>query len=365
MSTLYVTKSTAGSVPGAANVLFENIIYSFGTAITYSTITGEFTILEPGQYSFDWWVSTQTTLSPGTAFTLLSSQGDALVGTSPLKNGQVSGIGVIEVLSPPVTVSLRNAGTAPIFYSQLAETAAMRVTQGAAQGPAGPTGPTGPAGPTGPTGDTGPAGTLQDSSYCLSIAQLANLLEQVIVLYPGVTMTIFAEQLATFSGIAQEVYTAPAASGPGLLVLDGAGQYLYVNLSKIVAFYLGNVVYNPAITYLTPPSPLPAGCDTDLILGIQAICPVGQEVAIATALTTSASGTVTISEFGILVLTTAPATAPYSCPRRLSGMWCAIRLPPAGAPGTQRYGSKTSFRNTGFARASKGRRRSLRRLLLS
>ena len=314
-STLYVTRASAGSVPGAANVLFENIIYSLGTAITYSAITGEFTISEPGQYFFDWWVSTQTTLSSNTSFTLLSSKGDALAGASPLKNGQVGGIGVIEVLSPPVTVSLRNAGGSPVFYaSQLLETAAMRVTQDAVQGPTGPVGPTGPAGPTGPMGDTGPAGTLQGSSYCFSIAQLANLLEQVIALYPGITMTIFAEQLATFSGIAQEVYTAPAASGPGLLVLDGTGQYLYVNLSKIVAFYLGNVVYNPAITYLTPPSPLPAGCDTDLILGIQAICPVGQEVAIATALTTSARGTVTISEFGILVLTDGAGNSPVFLP---------------------------------------------------
>ena len=167
----------------------------------------------------------------------------------------------------------------------------------------------------GPTGATGPEGSLAGSSTCFAIAQLANLLEQIIVLYPGVTMTVFAERLATFSGIAQEVYTAPAAAGPGLLRLESGAQYVYVDLSKIAAIYLGDTaVYNPGITYLTPPSPLPAGCDTDILSAVHAICPVGEAVTIATANTTNASGTVSINEFGILVLTDGMGNSPVFVP---------------------------------------------------
>ncbi len=139
----------------SANVMFENTVYSSGEGITYDPMTGIFTISEAGQYYFDWWIATQASSLPGgAAFTLASSQGDSIEGTSPLKNGQVGGIGVIEIVTAPVTLALVNLNTAPFFYSSSAPvTAAMRIMQaGDVQGPTGPMGPTGPAGGTGPTG---------------------------------------------------------------------------------------------------------------------------------------------------------------------------------------------------------------------
>jgi len=170
-------------------------------------------------------------------------------------------------------------------------------------GPTGPTGDIGPTGPTGPTGDTGTAGTMADSTGCFAIRQLANLLEQIAVLYPATTMTLFVDQLATLSGVAIGVYTAPSADEPGLLIIQSGSDYGYVSLSRIAAIYLGaGSVYDPNITYLTPPDPYSPGCDTDYILAVQSSMSVGDQISFGAATNTTGSGEVYINEPGIMVL---------------------------------------------------------------
>lgn len=305
-SAFYVNKLTTGMVAASANVMFENVIYSSGAAITYDPMTGIFAISEPGQYYLDWWVTTQASAaSNGATFTLSSSQGDSIESVSPLKNGQVGGTGVIEIIAAPATLMLMNANAAPFFYSALAPvTAAMRIMRvDDEQGPTGPTGPTGPAGDTGPIGVTGPTGTLAGSSSCFAIAQLTNLLEQIVILYPTTTMTLFVDQLATLSGVAVGVYTAPSANNPGLLIIQNGSDYGYVSLSRIAAIYLGaGSVYDPNITYLTPPDPYSPGCDTDYILAVQSSMLVGDQISFGAATNTTGSGEVYINEPGIMVL---------------------------------------------------------------
>lgn len=54
-----------------------------------------------------------------------------------------------------------------------------------------PPGPRGPAGPPGPQGLRGPAGSLNNTAQSFVYAQLAHLLEQLIDLYPGLTLYVF------------------------------------------------------------------------------------------------------------------------------------------------------------------------------
>ena len=161
---LQVELLSPGSVPSAGNVIFDTVVYSFGN-VSYSDETGIITFNEPGRYVFNWWVATQSSASSnGAVFALSSSQGDLLEGNSPVKSGEVVGIGIIDVAAAPVTVSLINASTALFYYATIVPVKATLVvieddiTGTGATGATGPTGPAGPTGAPGPTGPTGPTG---------------------------------------------------------------------------------------------------------------------------------------------------------------------------------------------------------------
>lgn len=114
---LQVERLIAGAVETNANVIFDSTVISAGN-ISYDDTTGVITIQEPGRYEFDWWVATQSSVSTiGAGFALVSSQGDVIIGNSPIKAGEVVGVGIIEVVTAPVTVSLRNNSSSAIYYS--------------------------------------------------------------------------------------------------------------------------------------------------------------------------------------------------------------------------------------------------------
>ncbi|MGX8700955.1 collagen-like triple helix repeat-containing protein [Caproiciproducens sp.] len=161
---LQIERTTDGSVAVLANVVFDSVVYSAGN-INYNPVTGVITFNEAGRYEINWWVTSQSSLSAnGTVFALSSSQGDLLEGNSPLKTGEVVGLGIIDVTEAPVTVSLVNASTQVVFYSPMVPlTATLVVIEDDFVTPTGPTGPTGDTGPTGPTGDTGPTGPTGDT----------------------------------------------------------------------------------------------------------------------------------------------------------------------------------------------------------
>ncbi|HWS29234.1 MAG TPA: hypothetical protein VN512_03865 [Clostridia bacterium] len=58
-------------------------------------------------------------LTIGAGFALVLSQGDAIIGNSPTKTGEVVGVGIIEVITAPVTVALRNNSSATVYYSTI------------------------------------------------------------------------------------------------------------------------------------------------------------------------------------------------------------------------------------------------------
>lgn len=122
-------------------------------SVSYNSASGTITLLQPGRYEFDWWVDTQSSASSnGVGFVLVSSQGDVLVGNSPIKTGEVVGVGILVVSDVPVTVELRNNRTAKVYYPTIVPVKATLVVIGG-EG-SGENGPTGPTGATGPVGDS-------------------------------------------------------------------------------------------------------------------------------------------------------------------------------------------------------------------
>ncbi|HMM06654.1 MAG TPA: hypothetical protein PKD52_08330 [Clostridiales bacterium] len=167
---LQIERIATSSIAISSNVLFDSIVYSNGN-ISYNSATGFITFNEPGQYKLDWWVATQSSISTmGTGFALVSSQEDIIIGNSPIKTGEVVGVGVIDVVAVPVTVELRNISGAAIYYSTIVPVKASLAVIGLDDtGITGPTGPTGPQGDIGPTGPTGPTGTFVPGENLFSV----------------------------------------------------------------------------------------------------------------------------------------------------------------------------------------------------
>ena len=93
-------------------------------------MTGVITLNEAGHYVIEWWAVTQsTTANTATAFSLSSSLGEIIQGMSPVKAGQLSGFGIVDVTAAPVTVTLTNATGGTIYFpSNAAVQAGMMVS---------------------------------------------------------------------------------------------------------------------------------------------------------------------------------------------------------------------------------------------
>ncbi len=173
-------------------------------------------------------------------------------------------------------------------------------------GATGPTGPRGATGPTGATGATGPAGSSNPAS-CSCAAQMRNVIEQIITLYPNDNLIVAMESGDNASG-------RPGALLPGPNSNPDAGLFQLVNnqgtpeetlsICRIVSITITSSTYNDAITYLPAPVPNPTGCDANCEIAVRSYVPVGtNSVSIKAGGQTVAQGTILKNEYGILVIT--------------------------------------------------------------
>lgn len=131
---LEVKRTRSGIVPHGGNVLFTERS-PFSSGIPYNELTGVVGFDAPGQYLVRWWVATGTTLTGIIRFDLILSKDgdviDTISGISPIKTGQVSGFGVINVEDPDgTTLSLVNASDNDVVFSSKAPvTAYLLITQ--------------------------------------------------------------------------------------------------------------------------------------------------------------------------------------------------------------------------------------------
>lgn len=327
---LQLERLSGGVLPDINNVIFDKIV-SFDGNVIYDNKTGVITFNNPGRYTINWWVSTQSSPTTDVAvFTLYSSLGDVLKSNSPNMPGQVVGFGIINTTSAPVNVYLTNNSAATINYSDNVPVKATLIVMqdnisSVGPGPMGPQGipgsigpagapgilgPVGPAGPPGAPGPIGPIGSLAGTSYCFSVAQLSHMLKQLMDLYPSETWSVFTTNLYSSSGVPDKLYTSPKGTDPGLLILRNGSQYESIPLVAIAAIYLGgSTVYNDSLNYLIPPSPLPIGCDTDAIAALQNYLPLETDVLIMMG-AIQASGLVYKNEYGMLVLSDLDGNTP-------------------------------------------------------
>jgi hypothetical protein len=282
-SCLYVSRIASGSIVSSGNVVFDTVLYNTG-GISYNLINGTVTFNETGIFHINWWMAVQTTVNAGgSVFALVSSKNDIIYGDTPLKTSSFSGLGVINVTTPPVTLSLKNMGTG---YAYLASTLPVKSMMSIVK----------------ESIDSG-----SESMLSFQYAQLTNILSQIIALYPENITTVYALGLYAIEGTPVSIYKSPEASGYGIFTsLDSEADNLQaIPLNTIMAIKIGETaVYDNSITYLTPPSPLPIGWDTNVIVAVHDYLPVGSKAVVYWGIGNSKEGIVLKNEYGMLVMAT-------------------------------------------------------------
>lgn len=162
---------------------------------------------------------------------------------------------------------------------------------------------------------TYPPATPQ-TAFCFSYAQLANLIEQLITLYPTNTISVFLTGFSpsAITGTPYMLYSSPEATYGALFILMDNGQEEAIPLNAITAIYTGDgSVYDPSITYLTPPE-FPDTCDKNLITAYHDYLPVSTQVQMYLGSLVQASGLVYKNEYGLIVLSDAEGNTPVFIP---------------------------------------------------
>lgn len=155
-------------------------------------------------------------------------------------------------------------------------------------------------------------GSALDFSY----AQLAHVIQQIIMFYPESTVTVFTKGLSasTITGTPYQLFASPEGTYGGLFILLDNGQQQAIPLNSIAAIYTGDgTVYNPAFTYLTSPG-FPAGYDTNIITAYYAYLTVGTDVNLYAGSNIHATGTVFKDEYGMVVLSDGSGNTPVFIP---------------------------------------------------
>lgn len=128
---LQLERITDGEIDVNDAVVFDNVLSSDGTAISYNMTTGELAFNEAGFYAINWFVAPQFGLTTdGSNFAILSDGGYALTGSSHVKVSPTVGFAVIEVTTPGKRISLINISDNSLTLSQVVNTKAALVAFG-------------------------------------------------------------------------------------------------------------------------------------------------------------------------------------------------------------------------------------------
>jgi hypothetical protein len=290
-SVLLLQKNSSNSILNNNNIIFDETIDS-SENITYNDQTGVVTISENGTYIIDWCIATQSTSgSSGVIFKLISSQGHEYDSNSSNRTDNMSGIAVLNVENAPINFSIVNKSNSTVFFQDIIVSKAnLRVF-------------------------LLNSSNVTNNSRCFALNQLANLIEQIVEIYEGDDISVFSNRLATLSGTIHSIYRSPDAENIPLFIVESDGQLMALNINEITLLYLPNSIYNESITYLDLPNPFPQNCDTDLLKDIHDYITVGDTIFITAGPTTSASGDVSVNEYGIIVLADETSTIFLSVPK--------------------------------------------------
>lgn len=157
----------------------------------------------------------------------------------------------------------------------------------------------------------------QNSALNFSYAQLAHVIEQLIELYPENVMTVYTKGFtaASVTGTPYKLFKSLTGTYGSIFILMDAGKQEAIPLNAITAIYAGDgTVYNPSITYLTPPKSFIPGYDANLITAYNEYFPVLTEMNIYLGSVVNATGTVYKNEYGIIVLSDSAGNTPIFIP---------------------------------------------------
>ncbi len=168
------------------------------------------------------------------------------------------------------------------------------------------TGVTGTTGVTVMTGATGATGEAEPSAECTCVAQMRNIIRQIIKIYVTNTVLVFMESWDIASGRPGALFPPPDSNpNAGLFLLVSAQDVIQetVNICRIAAIRVNTATYNEDITYLPVPAPALTGCEADCEAAIRTYLHVGANASVKVGGQTVASGEVIQSQFGMTVIT--------------------------------------------------------------
>nr|WP_319489552.1 DNRLRE domain-containing protein [uncultured Caproiciproducens sp.] len=139
-----------------------------------------------------------------------------------------------------------------------------------------------------------------NSAFSFIYAQLSNILQQLMTLYPDKVMTIYTSGAYYLQGIPYEFYASPDATYGTIAVLSEGGGYASVPITNISAITVANSLYDPSISYLPAPVFAP-GCDKNVVTSIHDYLPVFTNATLDLNTLVTTAGLIYKNEYGMLV----------------------------------------------------------------
>lgn len=143
-----------------------------------------------------------------------------------------------------------------------------------------------------------------NSTCCDCVDQMANIIQQIITLYPNNNLFITLSSGDAVIGTPNSIISSPNGN-PGVFeVINNQGNIQQLlSICDIDTIRIENAIYNNSISYLPSPNPIPTGCCTDCEETIRSLLPIGTaNASIITNTQIPSQGTVIKNEYGMVVL---------------------------------------------------------------
>lgn len=284
MNLLQLQMTTTNPVTTGGKLIFNELLENNGD-MTYDSLTGNVTINSKGIYIIDWWVTTQASSNNANiVLSLTTSLGDSFESNSPLRMGTINGNAILKVDTVPITLWIENSTGSTVFLANNVQAkSGIRI--------------------------------FNVYTYdCFLKNQLANLLSQIVTIYPNENVRVLTTMTGEIFGTIGSLYISPTTSTvQGIYInFEGFGQYL-ANIDNILGFELSDSTYDNSISYLPLSDTAEYSCVNNPTINFYDYfesIPDNEVLIISSGPNASVEGTVETNQYGIVVLTQAGGTSP-------------------------------------------------------
>lgn len=248
--------------------------------IDYNHFSGNITIKDFGKYIVSWKILTHNTNKTGPLFALTSSKMDFSIGNSPSRTGETLGVDIIDVTNVPVTISLLNVGQSNAYYSDTDKIKASLVIWADKN--------------------------LEKSIHthiCRSTLQMANIVEQLVTLYPNNPLIIYTAYKDVIEGSFNPVLKDKKMDMcNNIMIVNKEGIFEFIPIEKICAIAIQNNNKFVESIFFLDYLQQHQNKNTDVFDDIQDYLEVGKEVIIYMDYWIKITGSIIKKEYGIIVL---------------------------------------------------------------